>query len=335
LNGTAYFFFDRDKKLNICSVDISTVCQFIDKRIHQLNMSTTDERTQYIKTILDKFYAGDDFATQQIYNLVRYKDYFGIIKYFIENNSDDKSIALLGYIYILDEEYKKAQILLEDACALGNLNSFSSLALMYINGHGFRQNYDKAKIMFEKALLSNCPHAHYRLGTLYLNGKGVDQDEHKALECFKESCKRGCSMAYMKIRDMYDENKIDKSVFDQLYNGEHAMVYEKLAGEYRYGYRVVKDEDRAIKLYEKAHKIDKYCGALKSIYEIHQKNKDYPKMLEIYSRAKIDDGYDWSDPMMDYFVKLYEENQEIRKLAMAGVATGRCDVIFANIMDKI
>jgi TPR repeat protein len=299
-------------------------------------MPTMDEKTQHVKELLSKFYMGDDFATQSLYNLVcNSGDYNNIVRKILKSNSDDKSIALLGYIYTFLSEYREAKSLLEKAYSLGNLNALSSLGNMYKFGRGVEQNLDITKSMFEKALDSNCPHVHYDLGMLYLHGQGVDKDEHKALELLKEGCKRGCASAYDAMLRLYLTARIDKSVLDKLDGGKHAMVYEKLARGYENGYNFEKDDNKAIELYEKAYSIDKYSTGLKSIYDIYQRNGDYQKMLETYNRAKAGGGYNWSYPMTDYFAKLYEENQEIRKLLMAGIATGKCDVVFANIMDKI
>ena len=76
----------------------------------------------------------------------------------------------------------------------------ASVAEVYQNGWGVRQDYSKAHKWFEKAAADGNTAAMINLGRLYEQGLGVAQDFGKALEWFQKAGGVGDTAATLNLR---------------------------------------------------------------------------------------------------------------------------------------
>ncbi|NUF48352.1 tetratricopeptide repeat protein [Gilliamella sp. ESL0250] len=92
-------------------------------------------------------------------------------------------------------DYIKAKEWFEKAANQGHMAAQHSLALLYYNGQGTKQNYLKGIEWDTKAAKKGDAVAQYTLATLYYNGTGVKQNYFKAKQWFAKAAEQNYSDA--------------------------------------------------------------------------------------------------------------------------------------------
>ena len=106
-----------------------------------------------------------------------------------------------GFEYGFDEQLKaqpdyiKAKEWFEKAANQGHIAAQHSLALLYYNGQGTKQNYSKGIAWDTKAAKKGDAVAQYTLATLYYNGTGVKKNYFKAKQWFAKAAEQNYSDA--------------------------------------------------------------------------------------------------------------------------------------------
>lgn len=68
---------------------------------------------------------------------------------------------------------------------------YNSLGVLYLEGHGVKQDYHKAKKLFELASKKDKALPNHNLGHIYENGYGVKKDLKKAKIYYGDACEAG------------------------------------------------------------------------------------------------------------------------------------------------
>ncbi|MWP62564.1 tetratricopeptide repeat protein [Gilliamella sp. Pas-s25] len=92
-------------------------------------------------------------------------------------------------------DYIKAKEWFEKAANQGHIAAQHSLALLYYNGQGTKQNYLKGIEWDTKAAKKGDAVAQYTLATLYYHGTGVKQNYFKAKQWFAKAAEQNYSDA--------------------------------------------------------------------------------------------------------------------------------------------
>ena len=126
-----------------------------------------------------------------------------------QNTYTDKGCA-----FLYNKDYKNAKIELEKAVQNKECKGMFNLALIYINGHGLKQNYPKAMKYFKQSLKYNCLNSAYDIGVMYRNGEGVLKNIDKAKEYYLIASNNNYALAQFELGKIYgNEKNIEKFIF--------------------------------------------------------------------------------------------------------------------------
>jgi TPR repeat protein len=238
----------------------------------------------------------------------------------------------------MDKDYTLSFMLFDRLYQYGSRNNelIKYLADSYYNGYGVDINYDKAIELYSNL---NDEESIFNLGLIY---KNIKEDYEKALECFKrvKNVKSQFEQALMLYNGLgCIENKNDAYFkFYACASLNYPYSYPFIGDSYYYGYGVKKDYNEAINWYKKAldenipnqnlniglsyFKLKKYDEALnyvlkeddsinkyKTLASIYLKLKDYPNMIDSYTKAS-----DENDIYSTYeLYKIYKKGIGVKK----------------------
>lgn len=133
---------------------------------------------------------------------------------FLYANESELSYTDKGCSFLYKKDYKNAKIEFEKAALNKECRGVFSLALMYINGHGVKQNYIKAMEYFKKSLKLKCLDSAYDIGAMYKNGEGIPKDIAKAKKYYLIAANNNYALAQFELGKIYGaENNIKKFTF--------------------------------------------------------------------------------------------------------------------------
>ena len=238
----------------------------------------------------------------------------------------------------MDKDYELAFGLFNKLYEYNDSNSEINkyLADMYFNGYGTSQDFIKAKDLYEN-LEDN--ESKFNLALIFKNHL---KEYDKALELFKsiKSVESQFEQALMLYNGLgVEENKNEAYFkFYACAMSKYAYSYPFIGDCYYYGYGVKKDYNEALKWYELAlgenipkqnlnigltyFKLKKYDEALnyvlkeedsiskyKALASIYLQLKDYPKMVESYTKASELDDLDSTYQLY----KIYKKGKGVKK----------------------
>ena len=112
-----------------------------------------------------------------------------------QNKKNAVACNNLGVLYLKEKNYQAARPLLEFSCNQNYLKACYSLATMYADGLGVKQNTKKTVQLLNKACPSDSPYlafaepeACFYLGLIYHDGVGIKKDATKAQTFFQIAC---------------------------------------------------------------------------------------------------------------------------------------------------
>lgn len=163
-----------------------------------------------------------------------------------------------------------------------NAQELLDLAQKYYDGDGVEQDYEKAVAIFNDLAEAGNASAQNSLAICYDRGHGVPQDYVKAVEWYTKAAEAGNVEAQFNL----------------------AMCYEN-------GNGAPQDHEKAIEWYEKAaeHKMGKANLCLAVYYE---KNRDYTKAIEYYTKA-VKQGVLDAQQSIDNIKKRYMTKEEFEE----------------------
>ena len=155
------------------------------------------------------------------------------------------------------------------------------------------ENYFKALSIFRE-IADKDIEAIYYIARCTRDGDGTQQDYAKAAELFEQAATAGFppaqrSLAHMLMNSDYGMLDIDKAIewFTKAADGKDWNALVNLGEIYLCGYHVEKDEEKALSLLQRAHRINNACGelnaALGNIYFAGNViNRDIDKAYQFY-----------------------------------------------------
>lgn len=212
------------------------------------------------------------------------KNYSESIKYLkiAAHQQQMDAIGLLGVCYLLGRGGKKdlecAFELLSLSAQHDNKVAIHHLAHMYYTGEYVEKNYVKAFEYFHKSASLGYSDAMVMEGTCYDLGRGVSVDKQKALQCFLDAAEKENAYAYLKLGVLYGEDTTFHSetkaflYMEKAYKKGIIQAYSLLGGMYFLGKGVVKDKEKAFKIWEEGIAKDDLPSKLQ--YKIQKTIKD-------------------------------------------------------------
>ena len=211
-------------------------------------------------------------------------------------------------------------------------------------------DYEEANKWYKLAGEAGYDWGWHNLADAYRNGNGVEKDEDKAIEFYKKAYDIGgyaagesaCKIAVILAnRELYGESYKWLELSGEAGFG---WGWNNLAGAYRNGNGVEKDEDKAIELYKKAYDIGEDAAGesaneIGNIYCIRGDNVEANKWHKLAGEA----GYDWGwsnlassymngdgvekdeDTAIEFYKKAYE-----LKGGAAGNSANRIGIVYHN-----
>ena len=188
----------------------------------------------------------------------------------------------------IDDNYYLASEYLEEICRAINVvtkdneNTFSfsskydcfqTIACMYRDGKGVKQNGQKAIEYFKKADNFNA------IGEMYRDGNGINQDGQKAVEYLEKDSN------FNAIGEMYrDGNDVKQDGQKAVEYFEKAYKLDAIGEMYRDGNGIEQNGQKAIEYFEKV-------GNFKAISEMYRDGngveKDIQKFIEYFEKANL------------------------------------------------
>jgi len=216
----------------------------------------------------------------------------------------------LGQTYLAGEGVKKnpveaqrlftlARAGLEKDAAKGGYYAQSSLALIFYEGFGVKQDYKQAMFWATKAADQGSAYAEGLMGLMYFNGQGVKADPAEAVRWFRKSAEHGSSGAQFILGNVLSEGKgVEKDIPEglkwlELSAGKGNMdAIRRLGAMYYNGTGVAQDYTKAIMWMTKAAErgLDSaQCLLALMYYEGTGAAKDYGKAAGLF-RQSADQG---------------------------------------------
>ena len=119
-----------------------------------------------------------------------------------------------GCVLLNKKDYKNAKIELEKAVLNKECKGMYNLALIYINGHGVKQDYSQAIKYFKQSLKCGYLNSAYDIGVMHKNGEGIPKNINKAKEYYLIASKNNYALAQFELGKIYgSEKKIEKFIF--------------------------------------------------------------------------------------------------------------------------
>lgn len=119
------------------------------------------------------------------------------------NRGYKDAYAYLGWIYYLDEDYKRAHKYLVHKKVDLNIYTYHKLGVLYLEGKAYSIDIDAAIDNFTKAAELGCSESMFELGRLYHDSKLVKQNEALAQEYLYKSIARDNRKALVYFEDQY------------------------------------------------------------------------------------------------------------------------------------
>ncbi len=119
-----------------------------------------------------------------------------------------RRLAMKAYDYEYASAYHNLNEMLSDR---GDLTARVTLAMLWAEGIGCKQNPDMAMKLLSSAAEHGSADACKHMGDIYLSGELVPQSVHKALACYKEAAALGMTNAYETMGDIFYEGKMVKA----------------------------------------------------------------------------------------------------------------------------
>lgn len=118
------------------------------------------------------------------------------------NSGKGISCTQLGVDYFLSENYTESFKFNELACRLNNGAGCESIASMYLEALGTKQDYDKALKFYKKSCNLNYALGCVGAGSMYLHGTGADQNLSIAINYYKKSCELGYKSSCITLKQI-------------------------------------------------------------------------------------------------------------------------------------
>jgi len=225
--------------------------------------------------------------------------------------SDINAQLSLAYIYRNvdgEKDDKKALEVFSKLARAGNLDAQKKLGYSYMMGERAPQNYKQAMYWFQKAQEQGDGYSCGAIGWMYSSGLGVEKNLQQALYWFKKGIERN---------DKYSKNEI-AGLEKKIERLAQASLHQKSIKEYNLGHKWERgiagyeDHNKAIKHYKKAIKLGniKAKFRLAQVYErSEQIARDYSSALYWYKKAA-----EHGDALAYYRVsKLYRAGHGVKK----------------------
>lgn len=159
--------------------------------------SQLDERSS---SISDTMYADDVYGFIDLYENYaatgkakkKYLDLsLKMLKSLIDDYEDDTAMVILGKWHlagvIVEQDFKKAFDLFENATEFGNTKAFVNLGIINYFGLVSPEDMEEAYKCFVPASIKDDPEAIYLLADMYLNGDYIEQDENTAFDLYNKA----------------------------------------------------------------------------------------------------------------------------------------------------
>lgn len=185
----------------------------------------------------------------------------------------------------------KAADLYSQAAALGSPKAMMRLSTLYRRGTGVEQSSEKAFELVKAAAEKDYVPAMAALGFFYSDGIGVEKSAEKADYWLEKAAENGHKLARVVTGEKYLAKADDpqaqakgRFLIDTLLeNGSPSELYT-ISYSYGHGYRLPKDEDKAI-FWAKAAAKKGGVNAMFYLGECYWNRQDYPQALSWFEKA--------------------------------------------------
>ena len=123
-----------------------------------------------------------------------------------------------GCEFARNNEFEKSIPFFEKAAEQGHDGAIASLATIYINGQGVRQDLDKGLKYLQQGVNNGDVYLINYLGTLYLEGKGVPKDYEQAFTSFAIAAENGYPYALINLADCFEQGHGTEIDIDEAVN---------------------------------------------------------------------------------------------------------------------
>ena len=117
-----------------------------------------------------------------------------------------------------NNEFEKAIPFFEQAAEQGHDGAIESLAIIYIDGQGVKQNLDKGLKYLQMGVNNGDVYLINYLGTLYMEGKGVPKDYEQAFTSFSIAAENGYPYALINLADCFEQGHGTEIDIDEAVN---------------------------------------------------------------------------------------------------------------------
>lgn len=223
----------------------------------------------------------------------------------LHKRGDLEATRLLAELYIkppyylkdFKKEPEKGLAIYEDLASKGNIDSINRLVNLYLCGSckdsesilNYKKGFKYSKLLLEKRGLAR---DYANIAWAYHYGKGVEIDLQKAKEYYEKAAHKGYTSAYYNLAWLYYKDDTYEHKLIEL-NYEKAKEYLELGAQqgnyacinllgvfYKKGYAGQKDIQKAISLFKRVYKYDKYASF--HLGEYYKDKKEYKKALKYY-----------------------------------------------------
>lgn len=225
----------------------------------------------------------------------------------LKDRGDKKAAYKLADLYLhppysVDKKpnYKKALAIYEELAKEDDIKAIEELVRYHLCNSCQKSPIinEKTGFFYMKRLfeIRKTPRDYASMGWAYAYGKGVEPDLKKAEEYYLQAAQKGYTSSYYNLAWLYykDENNKEKNIIRLDY--KKAKEYLELGVKnrnyrsmnllgifYRDGLGVKKDIKKAVNLFEKGSRYDKY--AAKHLANYYKDKKDYKNALKYYKNA--------------------------------------------------
>ncbi|RXJ89488.1 hypothetical protein CRV01_08405 [Arcobacter sp. CECT 8983] len=263
--------YEKASKAGDIKSSLELVSLYTNKKVNKY-----DKAVEVLQKLIDK---GDKKAAYKLANLYLHPPYF------------------------LDEKpnYKKALAIYEKLAKEDDIKAIEELVRYHLCNSCEKSPFinQETGFFYMKRLyeLRKTPRDYASMGWAYAYGKGVKKDLKKAEEYYFQAAQKGYTSAYYNLAWLYYRNKENKDRDIIRLDYKKAKEYLELGAKnynypsinllgvfYKDGLGVKKDMQKAVRLFEKAARYDKY--AANHLANYYRDKKDYKSAMKYYEYAK-------------------------------------------------
>jgi TPR repeat protein len=221
---------------------------------------------------------------------------------------------ILGKAHAICDNHTKSIKYYEKGYEINCIKSIRELASIYRFGRFGTVDKMESISLYERAVELGDVRSNLELGKLHncvIGAKDIDA----SISCFQKTCE-------MNIKNKKDEEIVGEAYYNlgRIYNRE------------------IKDEKKAIEYYKKGCELN-YIGALRQLYDIYHKQKNYTETSKLAFEASTKDTHHFANyDNYDEMLRLYEyvnRIENIKKTIASAVAVGKCDADISLIVDSL